>query len=380
LNDALLGTLSTDRKIGLKSVRIQNVGSVQMQFNATSSSSVSVSHAVYGTDGASSWGLWYSTNSGTSWIQVGSAITTSSTTLQTATFNIAYNGAIRFKIVKSSGGTYRLNFDNFVINAYETTAPPPVTTATRDDNMGMGNPSGAVASTTYTTNYLMVKNMYTLSYNSVRGTPNWVSWHLSTAWTGTAPRATTFTTDATLPTTWYHVTTSNYTNSGFDRGHMCPSADRNFTTTENKVTFMMTNIVPQAPINNQQTWAFLEDYCRTLSDAGNELYITSGVYGTGGTGSVGTFSTIASGKVTVPAGVWKVIVVLPNGTNDVARVLSTTRVIAVYIPNVQTVSTTWTNYRCTVDYIENLTGYNFLSNVPTTIQTIIEAKTDNVAI
>ncbi|WP_255412675.1 DNA/RNA non-specific endonuclease [Chitinophaga sp. S165] len=38
-----------------------------------------------------------------------------------------------------------------------------------------------------------------------------------------------------------------------DRGHNCPSADRT-STTANSSTFLMTNMIPQAPQNNQQTW------------------------------------------------------------------------------------------------------------------------------
>lgn len=57
-------------------------------------------------------------------------------------------------------------------------------------------------------------------------------------------------------------------------------------------------MMPQAPQNNQQTWANPEDYCRTLVRAGNELYTICGSYGRGGTGSLDYQTTIASGKVT----------------------------------------------------------------------------------
>lgn len=261
----------------------------------------------------------------------------------------------------------------------DTSRVQSIITASRDNNLGMGNPSNATISILNTTNYLMDKGMFTLSYNSVKGTPNWVSWHLSSAWKGPAPRSTSFTTDATLPSGWYRVTTSDYTNSGFDRGHMCPSEDRDFTSAENQVTFTMTNVIPQAPTNNQQTWRLLEEYCRTLMNAGNELYIISGGRGTGGSGSNGGLtSTIANNKVNVPSRVWKVIVVLPIGNNDPLRVTSSTRVIAVDMPNTQSInSTNWGMYRVSVDDLESQLGYNFLSNVPTNIQSIIEASVDS---
>jgi len=123
-------------------------------------------------------------------------------------------------------------------------------------------------------------------------------------------------------------------------------------------------------------------YCRTLTDAGNEVYIIAGPYGSGGTGDLGgVTTTIANGLVTVPSYTWKVVLVLPNGENDVARVNANTRVIAVWIPNVQTgLTVDWSQYRTSVDYIESQTGYDFFSNVPKAIQAIIEARTDEVQI
>ncbi|MBW7467269.1 endonuclease G [Pontibacter aydingkolensis] len=246
-------------------------------------------------------------------------------------------------------------------------------TATKDGNRAMGNPSGA--GTSYS-NYLIDKAQYSMSYNSYRGTPNWVSWHLSSAWLGSTPRQDDFRADNSLPSNFYRVTPSDYTGSGFDRGHNCPSADRTLTVTDNSSTFLMSNMIPQAPTNNQQTWANLENYCRTLINQGNELYVIMGSYGTGGTGSAGYKTTLAGGKVTVPNRIWKVIVVLPVGTSDVSRVTSSTRVIAIDTPNSTSISSSWGSYRTTVDAIEASTGYNILSNVSSTVQSVIESKVD----
>ncbi|SHJ66689.1 endonuclease G [Hymenobacter daecheongensis DSM 21074] len=250
-------------------------------------------------------------------------------------------------------------------------------TATRDSHLALGNPSGATTDAANYTNYLLSKTQYAASYHRDRGIPNWVSWHLSSAWLGTTPRQDNFASDATLPTGWFRATSSSYTGSGFDRGHNCPSADRTGSVADNSATFLMTNMMPQAANNNQRTWAGLENYCRTLVDAGNELYIICGSYGTGGTGLNGYTTTIASGKITVPANCWKVIVVLPNGTGDAARVTTATRVIAINTPNTQTVNTDWSTYRTTVDAIEQATGYNLLSAVSSTVQSTIEARVDN---
>ncbi len=141
----------------------------------------------------------------------------------------------------------------------------------------------------------------------------------------------------------------------------------------------MTDMLPQSPNLNRITWLALEAYCRTLASQGNELYIISGGYGTGGTGSNGgVTSSFANGKVEVPSRCWKVIVVLTNGSNDKSRVSNTTRIIAVDMPNNQTVSNQpWGNYRVSVDAIEAATGLNLLSSVSTTVQSSREAIVDN---
>ncbi|WP_253405034.1 DNA/RNA non-specific endonuclease [Pontibacter sp. HSC-36F09] len=238
----------------------------------------------------------------------------------------------------------------------------------------MGNPSDA---NTGFSNYFIQKEQYAMSYNSYRGTPNWVSWHLSSAWMGSTPRQDDFRGDNTLPDNFYRVLPSDYTGSGFDRGHNTPSADRTLTVTDNSDTFLMSNMIPQAPTNNQQTWANLENYCRKLVSQGNELYIIMGQYGKGGTGSAGYKETLAGGKVTVPNRIWKVIMVLPEGTNDVGRVTNSTRVIAIDTPNSNSISTSWATYRTTVDAIESKTGYDVLSNVSAAVQEVIEARVDN---
>jgi endonuclease G len=236
------------------------------------------------------------------------------------------------------------------------------------DNLLLGNPSAASTSTSAETNYLIQRTQYALSYHRYNGIANWVSWHLDSQDIGSTPRSD-FQTDTSLPSGWYRVTTSDYTGSGYDRGHMTPSGDRTASTTDNQAVFLMTNIIPQAPDNNQGPWNNLEQYSRDLTAQGNELYIISG-----GAGSRGT---IAGGKVRIPDRTWKIIVVLPLGTSDLSRITSSTRVIAINMPNVQGIRyDDWRNYLTTVDALESLTGYDFLSNVPASIQSTLESRVD----
>jgi endonuclease G len=233
----------------------------------------------------------------------------------------------------------------------------------------MGNPSVAISDTANTTNYLMEKPQYVISYNRDRGIPNWVAWHLNASWIGNTHRQDDFRNDTTLPTGWYQVKGTSYQGSGYARGHHCPSADRTNTVENNSATFLMTNMMPQAANNNSGPWEKLEDYCRTLVTQGKELYIYAG--------SVGSQGTINNGRVTVPVETWKVIMVLDTG----AHVTTTTRLIAVDMPNSNDqISRTddWKFYRICVDSIEARTGFDFFSNVPTSTQAVIESSVDSL--
>ncbi|WP_375494133.1 DNA/RNA non-specific endonuclease [uncultured Nostoc sp.] len=235
-------------------------------------------------------------------------------------------------------------------------------------NLLLGNPSGATASVTTPDNYLLVKPQYVVSYNNSKGTPNWVSWQLDKSWLGTTDRQNNFRPDDTLPNGWVRITPSAYTGSGYDKGHVVPSADRTKSVEDNASTFLMTNMVPQTPDNNRRTWEGLEQYSRELvTKKGKELYIIAG--------PLGTQSQPLKGKVTIPKSTWKIVVVLKPGSG-INGITAKTRAIAVNIPNQQGIDPDWRKYRVSVDKIEELTGYNFLSNVPTAIQDVIEEKID----
>ena len=215
-----------------------------------------------------------------------------------------------------------------------------------------------------------MKSGYVLSYNGSTKNPNWVSWELNSSYLGSAPRQDDFRSDSTLPVSVAQASLADYSGSGYDRGHMAPSADRTLTVAANSETFYLTNMVPQAGNNNRGPWAQLEDYSRTLVGQGKELFVISGGTYSGSSNAIGN-------NVQVPDKTWKVIVVLNSTSATVTDVISTTRVIGVLMPNEDSqigLTDDWRSYRVSVDAIEAATELDLLSDVSATVESVIEAR------
>jgi endonuclease G len=229
-----------------------------------------------------------------------------------------------------------------------------------NDHILMGNPTNAVTDPAFPENYFKNNTYYKLAYSSSRGIPVWVAWHLQYEDRGSTSRQDDFRADTGLPSGWYQVQSNSYSGSGFDRGHNCPSADRTSTVAANSSTFLMTNMIPQAPLFNQGPWANLEDFIRnTLVGQTYEAYIVMGNYGSGGYNASGLFTTINGGKVTVPSHVYKVVLLLPKGNSDLSRINRNTTILAVDMPNNNSLystsssgQTAWRNYITTVADLE----------------------------
>ncbi len=218
---------------------------------------------------------------------------------------------------------------------------------------------------------VLVKPQYVVSYSPARGGPNWVSWNLNATHFGASPRCDCFSADPQLPDSVYHVVTSDYTGSGYSRGHMVMSAERTATDADNAATFLMTNVLPQLQDLNGGPWEKFEVYNNDLArDSVKELYIISG-----GTYAASPATLNGAGKVQIPQTTWKIVVILARG-QTLADVHSTAdlRVIAVNMPNVSGISANgWQMYKTTVDAIEAATGYDFLAGLPDDVEAAVEA-------
>jgi endonuclease G len=240
--------------------------------------------------------------------------------------------------------------------------------------MQLGNPSGATADTNNSEHYLILRSIEAMDYNNTHGEPNWASWDLTADdANGAVNRQDSFAADTNLPAGFYLVGKNEYGGSGYDRGHLCPSADRTDSTNDNDMTFLMSNMMPQAPDNNSVTWKGFEDYCRGLVQSSNnfELLIVCGPSGFTGA-RINT-----NGYVWIPQYTWKIAVVVPPGTNAATnRITATNRVIAIKVPNTNGVSSDWQNFITSANQIQVDTGLTFFTALPPDVASALRAKVD----
>jgi hypothetical protein len=153
LNEALIGNSTSDRKVGIASARVRNSGMLTMKFNVTSGiGTVIIQHGRYGTDASSTWQLWYSTDGGINYLQAGTTISTTVTTLSTATFTLNITGSARLQIRKTDGTTSRVNFDAITITDYSGTNPLPSLSSIAPSSATAG--AAALALTVTGTNFI----------------------------------------------------------------------------------------------------------------------------------------------------------------------------------------------------------------------------------
>ncbi|SEN16133.1 endonuclease G [bacterium A37T11] len=398
-DEALVYAVEADAKNGLESVRMRNNGSISTNFAIAGLKKVAVSSATFGTDISGSWQL-YVARPGKGFEAVGNLVNVTSHNLKSDTISIAAVGPIKIRIKKSGGN--RVNIDDVTFigsgdseivigepGGDDTNNPSIELAPARGVNKGddappswgdnsnllLGNPSNASGIVDAPNNYLVDNYYYTLSYSKDRGIPNWTSWHLDDSnFSGAASRQDDFAGYSGLPSDWYQVSNLSYAGSGFDRGHNCPSGDRTSSISANSATFLMVNMIPQAPKNNQGPWEELESDIREELGTTKEAYIIMGSYGEGGDGTYGTKTKIDNGNITVPAHVWKVAIILTKGNGDLIRIDANTKVIAVDMPNSNSVKTNWKQFKVSVDAIEAATGYELLSSLPDAVQYALEAK------
>jgi len=158
----------------------------------------------------------------------------------------------------------------------------------------------------------------------------------------------------------HRSTLSDYYKSGFDRGHMVPAADQQFTKDALKEAFLLSNICPQNPELNRGYWAKLEKHARALALENESVDVVSGPLYLPQIEEgkrVVRYQVIGENDVSVPTHFYKVIQV--NKGREVTRV-------AYLVPNEAIPSkATLEEYQVSIEVVEKVTGLAFeVPNMP----------------
>ena len=203
------------------------------------------------------------------------------------------------------------------------------------------------------------RTAYTVSYNHDTCQPNWVAWVLTKEHASGKVQRTDFEDDTEMPAP--RGDKSDYYNSGFDRGHMCPAGDNKWSEKAMKECFLMTNMCPQNHSLNAGVWNTIEQQCRTWAKKYGKVYIVCGpIY------LNSQHRKLGKNKVVVPDAFFKVI--LRTGSNPQA--------IGFICRNQSQKGKKKTDFVNSVDEVERITGYDFFPKLPDNVEKKVEAKAD----
>jgi endonuclease G len=205
---------------------------------------------------------------------------------------------------------------------------------------------------------LLCRKGFALAHNPERKTADWVAEHLTRERThGPVDRLKNFRGDPELKSGTRAVD-SDYTNSGYARGHMAPAANMQWDPLAMYHSFFLSNVAPQNGPMNSGAWSQLEELVRDWAVDRGALYVFTGpIYGANP-------KTIGKSKVAVPSHVYKIVF-------DPVRVDA----IAFLFPNEPTGAKTLPDFLTSVDDVEARTGLDFLSAIASDVQAVIESKT-----
>lgn len=160
--------------------------------------------------------------------------------------------------------------------------------------------------------------------------------------------------------------TGDFTNSGYDRGHMAPAEDMEISPTAMKECFYMTNMVPQRHSLNGGRWKTMEELARKVALKEGHVWIYSGpVYRTPNPGECsGTFGK--KNIVIVPQAFFKVIVYQQDGSYHA---------VAFLIPHLDGKASDYGPieiYLVSINQVEMTTRLDFLSGLGRDLEETVE--------
>lgn len=204
---------------------------------------------------------------------------------------------------------------------------------------------------------------YTLCYDTMYQQAAWVAYILTRAEVNRkgTERQNAFCSDPTVVQRgWPTARDRDYTRSGYDRGHLLPSADRDDTPEENRATFYLSNVSPQRPALNRQIWRLLEEQVRKWAKQYDSLYVVTGPVLVSGLPRI-------KGGVGVPRRYFKALLVWQNGRYHA---------IAFLLPNQEKISGKFGDYAMSVNDLEKIIGYDLFWRLPDQVEERVESEVD----
>jgi len=207
---------------------------------------------------------------------------------------------------------------------------------------------------------MLANRAYVSCYSYKTNTPLWSSYTITNEEAaGRSERYRSFLYDRRVPKR-HRIKSSDYTGSGYDRGHLFPNALADGGSIVRQAqSFLMTNIAPQDPKLNRVGWKYLESAVRKWLKRHGKPNIVTGVWFDDHPEKIGKRKRQ---KVSVPA-YWYKIVFDPKQM----------RAMAFWMPNAPVGKREWFKYRTTIDEIEAKTGIDFFPELPDRIEERVES-------
>lgn len=210
-----------------------------------------------------------------------------------------------------------------------------------------------------TTGSVIHHNYYTLSYSEKHEQAEWVAYELKKSHLSKNNfKRPYFISDKNVETK--SADWRNYKNSGYDKGHLCPVADRKFSKLAHDETFLTSNVSPQNHDFNSGIWNRLEQKTRYWANKYNGVFVVTGGILTN------TNLTIGYENVSVPKYFYKILL----DTND-----NNPKMIAFLIPHQDSEKSLY-SFTVSVDELETLTGIDFFKELDDELEGKLEANTN----
>ena len=191
-------------------------------------------------------------------------------------------------------------------------------------------------------------------------------------WKSTSWKGDPFQEDISIPET-YRTKLFDYKNTGYDRGHICPSADRVNSKDANEQTFYLSNMQPQIHEFNVGVWESMEDQLRNTwntSKYRDVLYVCKGGTIDNNSQILGytnnKYATGTYNKLLVPKYFFAAILAVENGKY---------KAIGLWFEHKKNSDKVLSNYVVSIDELEKLTGIDFFCNLPDSIENKVESAT-----